>query len=63
METTYTDKIEKLKHFWTSRYKDCENETQQKMVRAQFCKALAEFYERGPYDQDIIDEVRLELDT
>jgi len=53
--------LEELKHFWTSRYKDCETVGQRLRIRHQFIDALAKHYGVASNEQYVLEEVNLEL--
>lgn len=59
---TWSEQLDKIKQFWTSRYEDCENESQRVKIRNNFAYDLAKFYGSKPDDIDIINEVNLELE-
>ncbi len=60
--STWSQQLELIKHFWTSRFEECENDIQRQSVRKNFAEALATFYGSKPADDDIINEVNLELE-
>jgi len=59
--TDYLKVLEDTKHFWSERFRECENPTQREAAKREFAEALAKLYGGKWNDQDIIDEVEFEL--